>query len=227
MTILLEKIYIKIITAPRDLLRTLQTLWSNISSVFFQYILDKMTLLLLFVSKHKYDYQTDKKNIISVVCHRDVTAYLIAVKSLIYYSKKNFLFYAINDNSLTPSDKNFITSHHNIQIIDIPEKIIKNNYSFNLRWQNVKYFGINKTFSPKKIYYMDCDIIFFRSPEFFINNKFDIVYMEDFLSRYSFSECELNYYLNLKPLDKVNTGMFSLPTKYISGDLIKELIKIK
>jgi hypothetical protein len=227
MITLLEKIYIRIFTIPRDLLRALRAFWTKIYNILFKYILDKTLLLLLFISKHEYKYQTVDKPIISVVCHRDVTAYLIAVKTLIYHSRKNFIFYAVNDNSLTRSDKRFISSHHNIKVIDISEKIKKNNFIFNFYFQNAKYFWINQAFSYKKIYYMDCDIIFFRNPEFFINNKFDIVYMEDYLSRYSFSECELIHYLNLRPMDKVNVGMFSLPSKHISKELIKELIKMK
>jgi len=60
----------------------------------------------------------DNLAIVSMVCHKDLTMYLIAIKSLYHYLKQGEIF-IVNDGTLTNSDINILDHHLSFpQIID-------------------------------------------------------------------------------------------------------------
>lgn len=187
------------------------------------FFLRKILYLLIFISKKNFNYSNSNKKIVSMVCHRDVGAYLLVVKTLCFFSKSNNNFFAINDGSLTNFDKKYLSLHNNITVIDLPDNYIENlEYKFNLNWTTIKYIGIKKIFPNQKIWYMDCDIIFYKNPRDFLENN-SIVFMNDVSSAYAFSKLEIEGLLHVKLIPKVNTGLFCINTSLIDDGIVREL----
>ena len=161
-----------------------------------------------------------------LICKRDVGMGLNMAQSLRRYNQfKSIPIYFHNDGSLEDDDKNTLLELGNCSIIDriYADEVVLNflesyknckKYRFDdIRIFNntkMKLFDFSILSQTSNILCIDSDILFINEPTNIIEliNKSVPFYFPDFQNSYSFSKSS-----KAKVLDKVNVGIFYIPSK--------------
>lgn len=132
--------------------------------------------LTYFVPESKVNEANNIFGWVSLLCHADLPMFMTCMSSLNYHLRKKYPIFAIEDGSLTSSDRKLITNKFSIEIISknkADELLFIKFRKFkwlNKFWRepetsNLKYkiavLLLNKF---KKIIYLDSDILFFKKP---------------------------------------------------------------
>ncbi len=166
-----------------------------------------------YFNQKLYNNKSDT-DIVTVLCKKNVAAYLTMVSSLRYCSQSNFKFSAINDRSLTWFDKRLLNLF-DIQVIEAPGCET---------WQDMKYLGLKDLFT-RVLIYIDPDVIFLKYPKLLLETD-AVVFMEYPKSRYSLSIEEVRYIYKRPMIPDINTGIFKIHPRLIKSDYYYNLASI-
>lgn len=166
------------------------------------------------------NFPNSNTKIITVLQHRDIVAYLSMITSLRLATKKSFNFYAVNDGTLTPKDKQILSKYDSKVVgFNIPSKFIE------WHWQTLKYYSLKKLFPNSNIVIIDSDVLFFKYPEMLLSPKSN-VFMDDLKSFYSISDIESKYFFGFTPIKSLNAGVLAINTNNIDQKIFVKLFKI-
>jgi hypothetical protein len=173
----------------------------------------------------------------SLVRHRDVDMYLIAVKSLLrFYS--NLALVIHNDGTLTPADKRLMRDHIvGAVIIDREEADSKVNQElkgrpecrdFRNRWiDSLQLFDYSILSSKRKLISLDSDVIFIREPtelvEWITTENSDVIYNQEAEGT---KMGRTLWDLNISCNGELNAGFVGYYKDMIDYDLVEEYIPI-
>lgn len=146
-------------------------------------------------------------HIVSLTCHRDRVAYLLMKLSFEFFSQATHDFIVLDDGSLTAFDRNLFKLYG---IVILP--------SISNEWQRKKYADLKYLFPQQEIIFLDSDILFYSYPKNLLQSH-SLLYMSDYMSRYSLSHEEITYFMDIQPIERVNVGILRLNTSMLDINL--------
>ena len=191
----------------------------------------------IITTSHLQSFPQSHVEIISVTSHQDLPAYILAIRSLLHFTNRQFAITLVDDGTLTEIDCNEILHIvKGIKLIRSPKlfQLIvdifgeKNIYvqNFNNPYVRKKIASILCT-THDKILFLDSDILFFKKPTQILNwmdNKQDAIYIQDFQNAYIFSAVESKNIFNIYPLPKVNSGLIGISKSMLNQKLLTKVL---
>lgn len=183
--------------------------------MFLENFLFWALVLRVVISKDLTQQHEKKQNrkFVSVVCHRDRTAYLMTLLSLkkTFPVNTNASFYVIDDGSLTEFDRWLFKKNGVSRVIKSQKKA----------FQEIKYLDLKKYFPNQTVVLLDSDVLFFRFPKQLFDP--DPTFMKDYISRYGLSDPEVKVFFGHDPVQLVNVGLGVIDTAKIDEKLYKNV----
>jgi len=191
-------------------------------------ILKTILIVIVFQGKRKFKNFNKDVEIYIMTCHRDTIKLIVALYSIYEYFGKSIQIIINHDQTLTQIDILLIKSlFKNIKILSnkdfnrIKKQLSQFHYcnDFYKSWMGKKFLNPLLLTKKKKVILLDSDIYFIKKPKKiinFINKSYKkSLYTEDLPGWFLLSRLEFKYIFGLKTVDKLNSSLLCLNSKYI------------
>lgn len=212
-----------------------------IESKSIVYAFQKLIFLFSIHTLKNIDYENySNVDFISVTCKRDFRMLIFAIYSLTFFSKKRFNFIILDDGTLTKHHINYIRKKiigcqiysHSTYVNEIARRFGKKSLFYAERYNPfvIKKMGAMLFSKAEKICFMDSDIVFFQQPiellDILDDKKVEFSFIEDEKRSYIFSDVEIQHYMHLKQIDRVNSGLLIINRNLLDTNLLHDFLKL-
>jgi len=199
------------------------------------------SIIYNYLIRYKNKYRKSSKNavceVISIVSHKDLIMYLVAISTFMYFVRRSVLITVFDDGSLINEDtlllKRLIPEIRIVKKSDCDtkiKKIIKDKLIIKYRDYSPiirKVIDLHILSVKRKLIYLDSDIIFFRIPTEIIKwidvGKDDLFFMNDPFDAYSLSNVEIMHITNIKLIPKMNIGLMGFYKDVVDLKLLSDI----